>query len=88
MNRFLIKTLEIANIVIALLIIARAVYWGYLFPVEGDGHIFMIGLGIFVGLVVAALVCGLLAIFIEIEKHLRKLASLPDLERIAASKVA
>jgi hypothetical protein len=78
MNRFLIKTLEIANIVIAVLIVARAGFWGYAFPVQGDGHILMIGVGVFVGLVVAAFVCGLLALFIEMEKHLRKLASLRD----------
>ena len=85
MNRFLIKTLEVANILIALLIIAKGAYWGFVFPVAGDGHIFMIGLGLLLGLVIAAFVCGLLALFIEMEMHLRSLASPTD-SRSAASR--
>lgn len=78
MNRFLIKTLEVSNILVALLIILKAAYWGYTFPVEDDGHIFMIALGFLCGIILAALVCGLIATVIELEKHLRKLASLRE----------
>lgn len=71
MNRALIGALDGLNTIIAIVIIVAGAFFGM--TAFGPGGLVI---GIIVGLVAAAVVCGLLAILIEIEKNLRQLVTL------------
>ena len=77
MNRTLIGALDTVNNLLALLIIIVCTVAGFVSPMAGGGggNVVMGLIGLIGGTVLAAIVCGLLAILIEVEKHLRKLAT-------------
>ncbi|MCY1664592.1 AtpZ/AtpI family protein [Rhizobium sp. SL86] len=80
MNKMLINALDqLNNLLAAALIIVCAVV-GYSYDsMNGTMPTFTI-IGLIAGFALAAVVCGLLATLIEIEKHLRKLASGPAIK--------
>lgn len=80
MNRTLIKALDSLNNLLALAIVIICTVGGFGYGnVSGSGVVTAI-LGLVAGILVASIVCGLLAILIEIEKHLRKLAAQSDVK--------
>ncbi len=76
MNRTLIKALDGLNNLLAIFIILACTAAGFA-GVHQQGGAAIVGaiLGLVVGLISASIVCGLLATLIEIEKHLRAMAS-------------
>lgn len=74
MNRTLIGALDTINNLLAFIIIIGCTVAGFVSPMGRGENVPMAVLGLIGGTVLAAIICGLLAILIEIEKHLRKLA--------------
>jgi hypothetical protein len=82
-SRFLAELLETVNPGIAAAIIAICSYFGYWQAyVAGENLTFGAGLGLVAGLVIAALVCGLIANLSLIEQHLALIAD--DIEEMRA----
>lgn len=75
MNKTLIGLLDSLNNILALVIVVGCTLAGLVL-----GQLPMGVVGFLVGLVSAAIICGVLAIFIEVEKHLRKLVALRENE--------
>jgi len=71
MNRFLAETLSVLNISIAFVIVACGVYLGYSNPYGG---VLSLIIGTALGVLVAALACGLIAYLALIEDHLARIA--------------
>ncbi|MCI5077043.1 hypothetical protein [Oricola sp.] len=82
-SRFLAELLEAVNPALAALIVAACGYGGYRWA-EGarENLTFGAGLGVVAGLIVAALVCGLIANLSLIEQHLALIAD--DIEEMRA----
>ncbi|MCJ7996693.1 hypothetical protein J5N58_06970 [Rhizobium cremeum] len=80
MNRTLIGALDALNSLLALLIVAAGFGIGFFMTPDPAGRLVTGVIGAFIGLVVASVVCGLLAIFLEIEQHLRRLIYLRETE--------
>jgi hypothetical protein len=78
MNQTLIKILNALNKLLALIIILVGIFSG-LSMSNYRGAIYLV-LGVLGGFIAAALICGTLALLIEIESHLRKLAGKPTAE--------
>lgn len=76
MNRTLIAALNGINNVLAFMIIAGFAIAGYVTVPNDNARIVMGIIGLVAGLIVAAIVCGFLAIAIEIEKHVRQLVAI------------
>lgn len=75
MSRFLADLLGAINAVLAALIVLVGGYIGFVVArMQQENLTFGVGLGLVAGAVVAALVCGLLATVILIERHLRLIA--------------
>lgn len=72
MNRILAETLSALNGIIALMIVMVGGYFGYLLAFGG---IFSIMLGAALGMIVAALVCGVISYLALIESHLARIAN-------------
>ncbi|TKT79968.1 hypothetical protein [Aquamicrobium sp. LC103] len=82
MNRILAETLTALNGVIAIAIVIGAAFMGYrLF----SGSPFGVFFGAAIGLLIAALSCGVIAYLVLIERHLAKLAGVSRDEDIPAS---
>ncbi|TCD13064.1 hypothetical protein [Oricola cellulosilytica] len=82
-SRFLAELLETINPGLALIIVAGGAYLGYRQAYQvGENLTFGAGLGLVAGLVVAALVCGLIANLSLIEQHLALMAD--DIEEMRA----
>ncbi|SIP89760.1 hypothetical protein SAMN05880590_10170 [Rhizobium sp. RU35A] len=77
MNKTLIWALDGLNNLLAIGIVILCTVAGYGYG-ETVGSPGLAILGFMLGILAAAVVCGLLAILIEIEKHLRKLATPPQ----------
>jgi hypothetical protein len=75
MNRTLIRALDGLNNLLALLIVVVFTVAGFGYGNANGSGLLTAILGFVGGILVASIVCGLLAILVEIEKHLRKLAS-------------
>lgn len=71
MNRFLAETLSVLNITIAFVIVACGMFLGYTNPYGG---LLSLIIGTALGVLVAALACGLIAYLALIEEHLAKIA--------------
>ena len=71
MNRWLVSTLSALNLLVAVLITVAGGAIG-MAALRGNGFGLILGLG--VGFLVSAIVCGVLAALCLIEKHLRVLA--------------
>lgn len=82
-SRFLAELLEAVNPALAVLIVAGGGYMGYRWA-DGvsENLTFGAGLGVVAGLIVAALVCGLIANLSLIEQHLALMAD--DIEEMRA----
>lgn len=78
MNRTLIGALDTINNLLAFIIIIGCTLAGFLAPMGRGENVLMAVLGLIGGTVLAAIICGFLAILIEIEKHLRKLAMVQE----------
>ncbi len=80
MNRTLIGALDTINNLLAfiIIIIIGCTLAGFLSPMGRGEIVPMAVLGLIGGTVLAAIICGFLAILIEIEKHLRKLAMVQE----------
>jgi hypothetical protein len=75
MNRTLIGVLDSLNTILAILIIVVSTLAGFAGShMAGSGIVGAI-LGLLAGIMIAAIFCGVLATLIEIEKHLRTIAS-------------
>lgn len=75
MNRFLARLLADLNVLLAIVIIVGATGKGfYMSKFAGDNLTFGAGIGFICGLIIAALVCGILALAVLIERHLRVIA--------------
>jgi len=72
MNRLLAETLSVLNGTIAMVIILAGAYMGYQAPFGG---FFIILFGAALGVIVAALVCGVISYLALIEGHLAKIAN-------------
>lgn len=82
-SRFLAELLEALNPVLAAVIIIAGGYLGYReAALVGDNLTFGAGLGVVGGLIVSALVCGLIANLSLIEQHLALIAD--DIEEMRA----
>ena len=82
-SRFLAELLETLNPVLAAVIVVAGGYLGYREALSvGENLTFGAGLGVVFGLVVAALVCGLIANLSLIEQHLALMAD--DIEEMRA----
>jgi hypothetical protein len=82
-SRFLAELLETLNPVLAAVIVVAAGYLGYREAAYvGENLTFGAGLGVVAGLVVAALICGLIANLSLIEQHLALMAD--DIEEMRA----
>ena len=82
-SRFLAELLETINPGIAAAIVAICSYCGYRQAyLAGENLTFGAGLGLVAGLVVAALVCGLIANLSLIEQHMALIAD--DIEEMRA----
>jgi hypothetical protein len=82
-SRFLAELLEALNLVLALVIIVSGGYLGYReAALAGENLTFGAGMGVIAGLIVAALVCGLIANLSLIEQHLALIAD--DIEEMRA----
>lgn len=82
-SRFLAELLEAINLAIALVIIGFCSYAGYRYAFAANENLtFGAGLGFIGGLIVAALVCGLIANLSLIEQHLALIAD--DIEEMRA----
>jgi hypothetical protein len=86
MNRTLIGALNAVNNPLALAIILICTAMGFTAMQHSAGGLFGAVLGFAGGLVAAAVVCGLLALFIEIEKHLRQLVAGQEAARLDWSR--
>jgi TRAP-type C4-dicarboxylate transport system permease small subunit len=74
MNTTLISLLDSINQILALFIVVAATATGWIFgQPNGSGAIYAV-LGLIAGLVTAAVICGLLATLLQIERHLRRIA--------------
>ena len=83
MNRMLADTLSALNLVLAIAIIVLGAVGGYRWAkVAGDNLTFGTGIGLAIGVVAAAAICGLLAVLCLIESHLRLIAD--DVEEMRA----
>lgn len=71
MNRVLAETLTALNGVIAIVIVLAGAFFGY--RVSG-GALSTVLIGAVLGLLIAALTCGLIAYLALIERHLAKIA--------------
>lgn len=71
MNRFLADTLSVLNGVIAVVIVLTGAYLGYQ---STFGGFFTVILGGALGVIVAALTCGVISYLALIEEHLAKIA--------------
>lgn len=78
MNQTLIKILNSLNKLLALVIILVGIFSGLSMSTYG-GALYLV-LGVLGGFIGAAVICGTLALLIEIESHLRKLAGKPTAE--------
>lgn len=74
MNRFLAETLSLLNGIIAVVIVLAGTYLGFR---ASYGNMFVSFLGAMLGIVVAALACGVIAYLALIENHLAKIAGQP-----------
>ena len=82
-SRFLAELLETLNLAIAVAIIGMGGWYGYRTAfLSGENLTFGTGLGLVAGLVVAALICGLIANLSLIEQHLALIAD--DIEEMRA----
>lgn len=82
-SRILAEALETLNMTIGAVIIALGTYFGYRTAYwAGENLTFGAGLGFVAGLIVAALVCGLIANLSLIEQHLALIAD--DIEEMRA----
>ncbi len=82
-SRFLAEFLEAINPFLALLIAGVGAWGGYRWAYQANENLtFGAGLGLVFGLVVAALVCGLIANLSLIEQHLALIAD--DIEEMRA----
>jgi len=82
-SRFLAELLETLNPALAAIIVAAGGYLGYRAAASvGENLTFGAGMGIVGGLIVSALVCGLIANLSLIEQHLALIAD--DIEEIRA----
>lgn len=82
-SRFLAELLETLNPILAAVIVVAGGYLGYREAFfSGENLTFGAGLGVVGGLVVAALVCGLIANLSLIEQHLALMAD--DIEEMRA----
>lgn len=82
-SRFLAELLETLNLAIAIAIIGLCGYAGFRFADHvGENLTFGAGLGVVAGLIMAALVCGLIANLSLIEQHLALMAD--DIEEMRA----
>lgn len=82
-SRFLADWLEALNAAIAVLIVTLGGYLGYRAALFGGENLtFGVGLGAMGGLIVAVLVCGLIANLSLIEQHLALIAD--DIEEMRA----
>ena len=82
-SRFLAELLETLNPALAAIIVLACGYGGYRWADGvGENLTFGAGLGVVAGLVVAALVCGLIANLSLIEQHLALIAD--DIEEMRA----
>lgn len=82
-SRFLAELLETLNPALAAVIIAAGGYLGYReAAMVGENLTFGTGLGVVGGLIVSALVCGLIANLSLIEQHLALIAD--DIEEMRA----
>lgn len=75
MNRLLIDGLDGVNTLLAVVIIAAGGFAGYQHGAYSGSPPMYAIIGAVGGLVAACVICGLLATFIQIEKHLRKIAA-------------
>lgn len=75
MNRTLIGVLDSLNTILAVIIIVVCTIAGFATNYMGGSGIVGAILGIIGGVIIAAIFCGLLALLLEIEKHLRTIAS-------------
>lgn len=71
MNRFLAETLSVLNGVIAILIVFGGAYLGYKSPYSS---LFTVLIGAALGVIVAALACGIISYLALIEGHLAKIS--------------
>ncbi|MPR61285.1 hypothetical protein [Brucella intermedia] len=74
MNRFLAETLSFLNGIIAAVIVLAGAYLGFR---ASYGNLFASLLGAMMGIVVAALACGVISYLALIESHLAKIAGQP-----------
>ncbi|MDM8346459.1 hypothetical protein P8H26_13755 [Pseudochrobactrum sp. sp1633] len=72
MNRIFSETLSVLNATIGFLIIATGAYFGYKSPFGGTTSIII---GTVVGVIIAAVTCGIVSLLVLIEGHLAKLTS-------------
>jgi hypothetical protein len=80
MNRFLADTLSGLNVILAVLIVLGCTVQGYrIGDLDGLG-IFGLAFGVVVGLVIASLTCGIIALLTLIEGHLAYLTRSADYE--------
>ncbi|MCB5205580.1 hypothetical protein LH464_24425 [Neorhizobium sp. T786] len=73
MNRVLINCLNAVNNLLAIVLVAAGALLGYTSGQINGGGLIMVAVGALGGLLAACLVCGLLAVLIEIERHVRQL---------------
>lgn len=82
-SRFLAEWLETLNLAIAVAIVAMGGWLGYRMAfANAENLTFGAGLGVVGGLIVAALICGLIANLSLIEQHLALIAD--DIEEMRA----
>ncbi|KPF41099.1 hypothetical protein [Rhizobium sp. AAP43] len=80
MNRTLISALDLINTLLALAIIGGCTAFG-LFMKPAEGANILLGIaGLGAGTVLAAIICGLFALLLEVEDHLRRLVILREAE--------
>ncbi len=81
MNRLLIDGLDGVNNLLAILIVFAGAATGWINGQYSGASGVYAALGGVAGLIVACVVCGLLATLLQIEKHLRRIASQPPGDR-------
>ena len=74
MNRFFIDALSLINSFLAVVIIGICALAGLSAPMLRSSQPMGLVLGILIGIAIAALVCGTLAFFALMERHLRTIA--------------
>jgi hypothetical protein len=79
MNKTLVGVLNVVNTVLAIAVIVGCTAVGYIAGPAFYGDVMITSaVGLVVGVVLASVVCGLLALLLEIERNLRRLVQISE----------